>query len=53
MKMIFFNFCVLNTDFSFIALNMHTNPLGYLHNIALEGTVSQILDLGPGFIFIR
>ena len=49
---LFFHFYFLNMD---ISLNIYTLVIQFyteILNIPLEGTVSQIFDLGPGFYFM-
>ena len=49
---LFFHFYFLNMD---ISLNIYTLVIQFytcVLNIPLEGSVSQIFDLGPGFYFM-
>ena len=51
-KMIFLKFYFLNTDFSITMLSLHLKLKEVLYNIPLEGRVSQIFNLGPGYIVL-
>ena len=49
---LFFHFCFLNID---ILLNIYTLVIRFytdILNFPLEGTLSQIFYLGPGFYFM-
>ena len=52
-KIEFFNFIFLNTDFSFTTRNIQIKLCEHLHNFAVERSVSQIFNLGPGSDFMR
>ena len=49
-KIDFFHFYFLNTDFSFTICNINIKLEGYIQNIPPEGSVSQNFELGSCFI---
>ena len=52
-EIMFFNFYFLNVDISFIMHDTHLRFHICIENIAVEGTVSQILYIGPGSFSIK
>ena len=53
LKKCFFYFYFLNVDISLIMHDPHLKFYICITNIVVEGTVSQIIDIGPGSFFIK
>ena len=51
-KVKFYSFYSLNTNCLITILNDHFKLWEYLDNVLPEGIVSQMSNLGPGFIFM-
>ena len=51
-KILFFHFYFLNQDFLFTNRISTSRLCNLINNVYLEGTVSQIFDLGPSFYFM-
>ena len=52
MKMNFLNFYFLNVDISVTMHDLNLRLYRCIQYIAVEGTVSQIFDIGPSFFFL-
>ena len=52
-KILFFYFYFLKRDFSFTIMSSALRLIELVDNIHLEGTMSQIFDLGPTFFLCQ
>ena len=49
----FLNFYFLNVDISVTMHDLYLKLYRYIEYIAVEGTMSQIFDIGPSLLFIK